>query len=118
MKKCILVLLLSCLLFSCEKEEEEEVKPVITEDSEKEVVYDLFYGKWKSKEVCYYGFKCSNNTTISIEFMEEKYVYKGDTSYYSHINLKHLSLGNNRRAIYYGDSLWYEDRYGEITFIR
>ena len=118
MKKCTLVLLLSCLLFSCEKEE--EVKPVITEETKEkqEVVYDLFYGKWKSKEVCYYGFKCSNNTTIDIEFMEDKYIYKGDTSYYGHINQKHLSLGNNRRAIYYGDSLWYEDRYGEITFIR
>ena len=118
MKKCTLVLLLSCLLFSCEKEE--EVKPVLTEDTEekKEVVYDLFYGKWTSEKVCYYNFECSNNKNISIEFMEEKYVYNGDTSYYSHINLKHLYLGNNRRAIYYGDSLWYEDIYGEITFIR
>jgi len=114
-----LMFLLVLVLFSCEKEE--EVKPIVTEEKEEivyEGVHDLFYGKWTSQKVCYYGFECSNNTTINIEFMEGKYVYKGDTSFYSHVNFKHLSLGNNRRAVYYGDSLWYEDVYGEITFIR
>lgn len=114
MKKCIVVLLLSCLLFSCEKEE--EVKPVTTE--EKEVVYNSHKGLWKAQKKYIYN----GETTYDIDlkaFVFEDYVLMGeDTLEYYIVDKNRLHVDNGVWFVYRVDSLsLYRDQ-SVITFVR